>query len=582
MNFEAVLSRIASGESVPSSELLPYLCLEKREQRANVNRLLAEACLQSGREDQLRHARVFIHRAWLLSKFSAELLPLYTQIYSALDDVAGIREAYKRAGVEMAAQGNVSEAIRYFDSWQYADFHFKHLDRYEYDFDIMDCMDRLAQPRRLSPAPRAGRSAGEKIRVAYLVKGITEMGSVLVKINLLYARYHDRARVEPMFFVPESESAVLASASGPEFLRLFESHGCKVVMAPNVGDAGDRLFAVARAIYDARPDILVTSAALADFNHYFITSLRPAPFVVGFVQGPPPQFAPPILDWGIAWSKHPLIDCLVSCSHVEMEFDLIARSEVTPYERRELDIPEDALVAATAGRHVKFQEPKFWKAVIDLLQEHPQLYYLAVGAEESQVPFLPSMLSPELRSRIRFMGWRGDEYLRGICLVDIVIDTFPSGGGGTLCDSMALGVPVVAFENNYMKQYDQTDWSPAQEFIGLPERIVPRGDFDELKRVVSRMIDDAEYRRDVARRGQDYIWETRSHPERVVRNCEEAYFRLLENLSGNVSTNPHEAEIEELSRRLTRPQVVPNWVAWPVRQLKRALRFGERVLDRVA
>src|SRR5438067_1932210 len=124
MSFAAILSRIANGEMVSSSELLPYLCLERREQRANANKLLAEACWQSGREDHLRHATVFIHRAWVLSRFAPELLPLYIQIYSALDDIAGIREAYKRVGLMMATQGNVSEAIRYFDQWQYAYWRF--------------------------------------------------------------------------------------------------------------------------------------------------------------------------------------------------------------------------------------------------------------------------------------------------------------------------------------------------------------------------------------------------------------------------------------------------------------------------
>jgi glycosyltransferase involved in cell wall biosynthesis len=583
MSFDAILSRVASGESVTSSELLPYLCAERRERRAEVNRLLAGAYFQSGGGEDLQRAKVFIRRAWLLSRFSPDLLPLYTQIHSALDDIPGIREAYKRLGVAAASRGDVSEAIRYFDLWQYAYMQFKSLDKFEYDFDILECVDRLARPHRLSPKPRAGLLKGGKIRVAYLVKGITELGSVLVRVNLLFARYHDRARVEPMFFVPESGRAVLDSEAGREHVRLFESHGCELRTAPDMSVMGERLRAAARMIYDARPDILVASAALTQFQHYYITSLRPAPFVIGHIQGPPQQYAPPLLDYGVVWSKHPLIDCPVSCSWVPLRGDLPERDKITPYDRRDLGVPDGAFVVASAGRYVKFQEPAFWRAVLDLLGQFPHLHYLLMGAEEAQVPFLSPMLSQGVRARVHFLSWRGDSYLRGLCLADVLIDTFPSGGGGALLDALALGIPPVSFENNYMRLYDQTDWSLADEFIKVPELIVPRGDFDQMKRVVSRLVADPEYRRDVARRCQEYVLETRTKPPLSVRECEDIYLRFLEQrLSGDAAPDAREAEILESARAPGPRRAAPRWVAGAAHQLKRALRFGVRVLDRVA
>lgn len=579
MSLDAILSRIANGESVSSSELLPYLCLEGREQRANANRLLAQACWQSGRIDQLRHAQVFIRRAWVLSRFSPELLPLYTQIYSALDDIPGIRDAYKRVGMMMAAQGNVSEAIRYFDLWQYAYWRFRNLDKYEYDFDILECMDRLAQPYRFSPGLRPALLKDGKIRLAYLVRGVTQVGSVLIKVISLFAKYHDRSRFEPVFFVLESERTVRESEAGQEHLRLFESYGCKLVMAPNIRATEERLLAVGRMIYDARPDILIMSAALAGFDHYFITALRPAPVIIGLIQGPPQQFAPLTLNWGIAWSEHPLLDCPVNCALVHLDGDLVKRSELTPNNRAELDIPDDAVLVASAGRHVKFQEPEFWQAIIDLLKDHPESYYLAMGVEESQLPFLAAMLTEEVRSRIRLLSWRGgNDYLRCLCLADILIDTFPSGGGGVLFDAMALGIPVVTFKNNYFKSYDQTDWSPAEEFINISEIIVPRGDFAQMKELVSRLIEDPGYRHELARRCQEDIEQNRGDAERAVRRYEEICIRVLEQECGRALTDPRAAEVAKLAR------VFPDrkLTARAARQLKRVLRFGERVLDRIA
>lgn len=582
MSLNAILSRITDGEIIPSAEFLPYLCLERRAQRAEVSHLLARAYWKSGREDFRQQARVFVRRAWILSGFSPKVLPLYLEIHAALNDIRAIREAHKRAGMMMAAQGNVAEAIKCFDLWQYAYFNLRHLDKYEYDFDILESMDRLARPYRLAPSPRSGRFNDGKIRIAYLIKGITELGSVLIKTSLVFARFHDRARVEPLFFVPESERAVLASEAGREHVRLFESHGCKVVMAPNESATKERLAAIARLIQNAEPDVFVAGAALADFEHYFITSMRPAPVVIGFVLGPPEQFAPPALDWGIAWSKHPLIDCPVNCSLMDMEMELPERGRIVPYQRRELDIPEQAVIVGTAGRHVKFQDSDFWKAVIQLLDMHPQMCYLAMGVEETQIPFLSAMLTPEVRTRVRFLSWRGADYLRALSVVDILLDTFPSGGGTVLIDAMALGIPVVAFQNNYMRQYDQTDWSPAEEF-NLPEIIVPRADFPQMKRAVSRLIEDHEHRFVMGQLCERHLWHTRSNPERAVRRCEEIYFRVLRYASSeNLVQDAREAEVEELARRHARPQSVPRWISRAAWQLKRALRFGERVLDRVA
>lgn len=537
--------------------------------------------LEVGREEYRHLAKTFIQRAWMLSEFSPEFLQLYTQIYSTLGDVAGIREAYKRLGIKMAAQHNVAEAIKYFDLWQYAYIQFKSVDKYEFDFDILAAMNRLAAPYKFSTKLRANAGKGGKIRVAYLVKGITETGSVLVRINLAFAQFHDRSRVDPSFFVPESEREVLATEAGREHLRLFESSGFKVGMAPKSGTAKDMLLDVGRQIHDLGADILVTDAALAFFNHYFITSLRPAPITVALVQGGPAQFAPPGMDWGISWSKHPLLDTPFDCSLTTLEL-VPERVERTNDAKRTLDIPEDAIILSTAGRRHKFQEPAHWRAILDLLEQHSSAYYLAIGVEESQMPFLTRMLRPELRARIRFVDWHRSDYLRALSLTDIFIDTFPSGGGVVVTDSMALGIPIVSFRNDYLRIYDQSDWSPAEELSNVSELIVPRGDFDAMKRVVTRLIKDSGYRADMARRTQSHMEQTQSNPERMVRNSEEIYFRVIEEtLSGNIRDEEQSAHREQLVTQPGRKRLAPKFVVNIARQLERPLRLVERVLDRI-
>jgi glycosyltransferase involved in cell wall biosynthesis len=160
------------------------------------------------------------------------------------------------------------------------------------------------------------------------------------------------------------------------------------------------------------------------------------------------------------------------------------------------------------------------------------------------------MLPQEIRDRIRLLGWRREvDYLRILILADILIDTFPSGGGTILFDAMSLGIPVVSFRNNYMKLFDQTDWSVAEEILHPPEMIVSREDLSELEKVISRLIQDKNYRLDIGRRCQEHIFEKRSNPRRAIRKCEEIYMRVLEE---KLARNPSADQRREPLRILLR------------------------------
>jgi hypothetical protein len=288
-----------------------------------------------------------------------------------------------------------------------------------------------------------------------------------------------------------------------------------------------RLIGVAKSINEAQSDILITSSALSHFSHYFIAALRPAPLAIAFVQGPPPQFVSLLHDWGIAWTKHPLIDCPINGSHVVCQGELSESHRVDFYRREEFNLPENACILLTAGRLQKFQDPGIWRAVGDLLDRYAETYYLIIGATENQLGFLAGLLSPSAKSRLRFWGWSAD-YLRILGLADIVIDTFPSGGGAVILDAASLGIPFVSFENNYEQIFDQTDWSLAEELVPVPELIVPRHDFEEFKRVVSNLIEDPSFRARLGKSCRDQAWQHMGNPLQTVRRCEEIYLRVLE------------------------------------------------------
>ena len=521
VGLDHLLKDIASGVSVKSTELVPYLCRESTEERCQVNAKLAEA--YAGIED-FEQAKVFVQRAWVLSEFSEDLLPLYLEIHAALGDIASIQAAYKRLGMKKADDNDIVEALNYFNLSVYSYARYQNLDKYAYDFDILERIEQMAKPHRFHPRSQGKSLEHRKIRVAYLTYLMSNATSVFYRINLTFARFHDKSLFDIAFFVPEPESAF--QDKGP--IDFLKEHNCKIITAPKMGGELERMVWMATQIHRFKPDLLVTNGGLGDLKQYFIASLRPAPIIVSSIYGPPAQFTSPSFDWGIASGKHPLMDSPCDCSLVELELDLSEQVR-TPFDtKQQLNLPDDSFIIISAGRPVKFQEPEFWKAILGIMHSYPNVYYVAIGILEDELALLEGLLTPDLRKRLRLLGWRQD-YLEILGLADVVIDTFPSGGGFTLMDAMSLGIPVVSFENNYMRLFDQTDWSAGGEFIAIPDLIVKRGGFEQFRRVVSRLIDDESYRLQMGELCKEQIRLLRGNPERMVRRCESIYSRLVEN-----------------------------------------------------
>jgi glycosyltransferase involved in cell wall biosynthesis len=343
----------------------------------------------------------------------------------------------------------------------------------------------------------------------------------------MLAKYHDEKRFDVTFFIPDPKDAVYQSAQAQRTIRQLKDYGCGVVVSPSGVNLPKRLRAVASQIFDYQADILITSAILAEFEHYFIASLQPAPLTIGLIQGPPQQFATPDMDWGISWSKHPLIDAPCDGSLVKIGLDLPNRKMIIPSSKEELHIPYEFRVIVSGGRYVKFENPAFGGSILEILSRYPDLYYVVFGVSPEQIPFLDSLLTPEMSRRVKLLGWRED-CLNILCLADILIDTYPSGGGHVLIDAMALGVPFVSFENNYMKNFDQTDWSVADEFVSIPELIVRRGDFKKFNDTIERLLNDDDYRCRMGNLCREQIEKSMGNPEEGVRKYEDVLVEVLQ------------------------------------------------------
>ncbi len=554
MELDRIIERIRKNELLRPSELLPHLSQERRDDRCRSNYALAEAYAEVGNFEQ---ARIFISRAWILSRFLTDVLPLYIKIHSRLNDIDSIRGAYKRLGMIESSKGNVAGALTYFNQWQYAYAVQQKLDKYQYDFDVLERIEQMAAPLRYRTYPHSIPIGNRKIRLAYLMFGMLHTNSVIVKINRMLAKYHDKERFEVAFFVPEPKPAVYAWRHAIENIQLLKGYGCEVLLAPLNSSNLKRLRGVARQIYDYKPDILMTNAVLAEFEHYFIASLRPAPLVVGLVQGPPAQFAAPSLDWCISWSRHPLIDSPCDCSLVLIGLDLPDKSSLKPYSREDLGLSRNSTILMSAGRYAKFQDRTFWEAIFAILSRFPDLVYVAVGVSKEQVPFLDELVTNDINNRVRLLGWRKD-CLNIMLLADVIIDTYPSGGGHVLIDAMALGIPFVSFGNNYMKEFDQTDWSVADEFVDIPELMADRGDFEAFKAIVARLIEDEPYRIKMGNLCREQIHRSMGNPEQGVKKIEDILSRIIEQKLRHTEYHPQK-KLNPFQRQVARGMALNKW-----------------------
>jgi hypothetical protein len=165
--------------------------------------------------------------------------------------------------------------------------------------------------------------------------------------------------------------------------------------------------------------------------------------------------------------------------------------------------------------------------MVELLEEHANLYWVVIGPQESQISFLAEVLTPAARSKIRFRGWRRD-YLGLVAAADLFVDSYPIGGGAFLLDGLAQGLAAVSFRHDYVNAFSNNDCSGGDEILGVGcETLVARGDFREMKRRIDALIRDPARRKSLGAEWGERVRRERGDPARMVRRCEEIFERVL-------------------------------------------------------
>lgn len=547
--LEVVCQAIRQGQSLGRGVLGSVLGVATSAESFKVNDALARAYLSAG---DTFSAATFAGRAFLFSGLSEEFLVFYIKLHQTKGDIAAQRAAYKTMGMRYAAAGDTYSALRNFNLHRDAYALAGQGNRYAYDFDVLAEIDRLAAALSKRPKrPKRFRfQTGKRIRLAYLVFHIYHPDSVIVKLLCEFAKWHDQKKFEVVFFVVES--SLHNNAITNKNLEVLRNAGANVVQA-NKAALVECALQIRDKVAQFDPDLFIAAAALAEYAHYFTMLASPATARIGLVYGPPELYIGPRFDWVIASSNTLLLDSPVDGSVIPIEYTLPDRAQFVAKTRSSLGISTDAVVLMSAGRATKFMDKDFWRAIMQALELNPLAVFVAVGLDVDP-PFLAELLTAQLASRVIRLGWQTD-YLSMLVNADIVVDTYPSGGGIVLVDAMALGIPVVSFRHDYSRPYDQMNWNLGEELVVIPELLLDRYQLDDLRDLLSVLIQEPDRRSKLGLACKAVAVEQRSSPARYVERHEAVYRDVLANarrIPWRAVNNSFRNVLRKLARRVAR------------------------------
>lgn len=532
MSLDQIINKILADETIEKREIINVISNVSVTKRYEANYKIAEA-FQS--VSKFKKAKIYIDRAFTLSGFDEKIYKLYYEIHSKLKDTESIREALKRRFINEADNRNIEAAAYLFDKWLYVYAEEDKIDKYVYDYDVLAAFDRLVQNYNVKFINNPSVTAGSKIKIAYLIKdGIIKDGT-LMKVMKHCAAYHDLEKFEVMFFLPESESVVNNSEGGRIHKQMLESFGWEVQTSPDIDELDSRLIHLAHSINSFNPHILVTTQGMANFVHYFISLLKPAPVILGLGLGNALEFSlSHKFDYSLIWPQTIQVNSPVNSAIFNMEIELPKREKLNPIAKESLGIPSTAKILMSVGRYPKFQDRKHWEAVIQVLEENNNIYFLVIGPKREEIPLLNSLKGyTAVSKRIILLGWQ-HYYFNYLAMADLVLDTYPMGGAIVMMDTMALGTPILTYKNDTISDnYEYSNATAAGELINIPELIIERDDFDLMKSKIKQILNNDEYRNSLGDKCKKEIYKINGNPERMVKNCEVIYEQLAHELPDN-------------------------------------------------
>ncbi|HUL28993.1 MAG TPA: tetratricopeptide repeat protein [Thermodesulfobacteriota bacterium] len=167
-----------------------------------------------------------------------------------------------------------------------------------------------------------------------------------------------------------------------------------------------------------------------------------------------------------------------------------------PKSRRDFGLPENRTLYVIPMRLQKIH-PDFDPVIAEILRRTPQGEVLLfkdphnLWHESLWKRFTKTL--PDVLERIRFLPWLNDDDFKSMMTaVDVVLDTFPYGGGVTSYTILAMGTPVVTLPGMYLRGRLTLGCYRRMEFMDCVAK-----NQDEYVSIATRLGTDPEYRESI-------------------------------------------------------------------------------------
>jgi glycosyltransferase involved in cell wall biosynthesis len=476
--LEDMAATIRGGGEAASDDISRRLSRGTAAERAFGLRLLGDAFLDAGDGDL---GAKQLWRAWQLGLREQRMwFPILCWLRHSNQHEA-VHSLFKSAAAEAEATNDpdwMTDLIVRYESFGYDRYPSTHILPFQDEF-VAGPAKRLLSRYKLPLPEQPNR---RRLRVGYLLSGEAlncYHHHTDIAVHLILG--HDPATVDAMAISLHAKDAVLAvNPFFPAWLDRMDAAD-RPIHFLDVAWAGT-LFAdtleAAKALAALDLDALVFSGQCG--LHFLMAALRPARLLVGLGMGEPPLYTSRLLDVAAQFTRRPAMDSLCPSEPVP---PFISPDRFRPPQRSiprsELGVAEEAVVMVSAGRAMKFDSALYWTVVISVMRRNPQCWLMLIGITEAQLDGLDDTrsLPPDLRLRIRALGWR-DDVIEVMAAGDIYLDTLPYGGGHTVFEALHLGLPAVMIRDEYLEPWSVTTWSPAAEL--LPANIACACDSETL------------------------------------------------------------------------------------------------------
>ena len=207
---------------------------------------------------------------------------------------------------------------------------------------------------------------------------------------------------------------------------------------------------------------------------------------------------------------------------VPLGFDLARLAALGPSDRAaaraRLALDADAHVVSLVGRLTAIKQPElFLEAAARVVRDDPRAQFLIAGRGELEPGLREQAAALGLVERVRFLGWQRDVGPIYAASDLVAITSRNEGTPVALIESMAAGVPGVAFAVGGVP-----------DVIGAADAgtLVPHGDVGALAAAIRRLLDDPSARGAMSARARARVME-RFGIDRLVRDVDRLYRQLL-------------------------------------------------------